>query len=44
MTTEGKKKVRQCFLEMLEELEDGEMHEVPLIDGSEKKDENDDAV
>ena len=44
MTTEEKNKVRQRFLEMLEELEDGELHEVPLIDESEEKDENDDAV
>ena len=44
MTTEEKNKVRQRFLKMLKELEEGELHEVPLIDGPAEKDENDDAV
>ena len=44
MTTEEKNRLKQYFEKMLDSLEDGEIHTIPLEDGSEETDGDDDAV
>ena len=44
MNTEEKTRLKQYFEKMLDSLEDGEIHIVPLKDGSEETDGDDDAV
>lgn len=44
MTENDKNRLKKYFEELLENLEDGEIREIPLEDGSETKDGNGNAV
>ena len=44
MNEESKNRMAQYFEKLMEDLEDGEIREIPLIDGTDAKDGNDDEV
>ncbi len=44
MTTDEKNRLKQYFEKLLDSLEDGEIHVVPLEDETEETDGDDDAV
>jgi hypothetical protein len=44
MTTEEKNKARQRFMEMLEELQEDEIHIVPMQDEADEKEGEDNTV
>ena len=44
MTTDEKNRLKQYFDKLLDAIEDGEIHVVPLEDGTSEKDGDDDEV
>ena len=44
MTTDEKNRLKQYFDKLLDSIEDGEIHEIPVIECVDAKDEDDDAV
>lgn len=44
MTTDEKNRLKQYFDKLLDSIEDGEIHEIPVIECVDVKDEDDDAV
>ena len=44
MTTDEKNRLKQYFDKLLDSIEDGEIHEIPVIECIDVKGEDDDAV
>lgn len=44
MTTEEKNRLKQYFEKLLDSIEDGEIHEIPIVECVDAEDGDDDAV